>query len=83
VAARPPGAGAAPPLGSQPIGQAKRERHFGTDDDQVDAVHVGRIGKAVDVVGGNGEIGGEVGSTGVARRAAEDRVRVFAVEGPA
>jgi hypothetical protein len=59
------------------------QRYFGPDDDEVDAVHVGRISDAIDVVGGDGEVGGQFSSTGVPGRAAEDHVRVFAVEGPA
>ena len=77
------GAGDEPSLGAQAVGEAERQRYLGPDDDEVDAVHVGRIGDAIDVVGGDGEVGGEFSSTGVPGRAADDHVRVFAVEGPA
>ena len=66
-AAAAPGPKTSASLGAQPVGQAERQRNLGTDDDEVDAVHVGRIGDAIDVVGGDGEVGGEFSSTGIAR----------------
>ena len=50
---------------------------------EIDAVHVGRIGNAVEVVGGDGEIVGELGGTRVAGGTVELRVGIFSAEGPA
>ena len=60
-----------------------RQRHLGADHGEVDAVHVGRVGDAVEVVGGDGEVGGELGGAGIAGRAVEIGVRVLAAERPA
>ena len=72
-----------PALGPEPVRQAARERHLGTDDGEIDAVHVGRVGQSVQIVGGDGEVGGELGGTGIARRAVEVGVGVLAAERPA
>ena len=70
-------------LGSEAIRQPAGERDLGPDHGEVDAMHVGGVGQAVEVVGGDGEVGGELGGAGIARGAEEVGVRVFAAEGPA
>ena len=54
------------PLSPEPIPQAHRERHFGADDREVDAMHVGRIGNTVDVIGRDREVGREFSGARVA-----------------
>jgi hypothetical protein len=40
-----------PSLGTEPVGQARGERGLGPHHGEVDAVHVGGIGNAIEIVG--------------------------------
>ena len=46
-------------------------------------MHVGRVGDAVEIVGGDGDVRGELGGAWVSRGAIEVGVGVLAPEGPA
>ena len=72
-----------PSLGPEAIREPAGQRYLGTDHGEVDAVHVGRVGDAVQVVGRDGEVGRQVGGAGIAGRAVEIGVRVLAPERPA
>src|SRR5207244_431762 len=52
--------------GAQRVGQARRERRLGSDDDEIDLLVAGRGDETRDVRGGDGEIGGEGGGAGIA-----------------
>ena len=53
----------------------------GPIDDHVDAQHVGCVGDAIDVVGGDGKVVGKGSRAGIAGRGMEHRIGVFAAEG--
>jgi hypothetical protein len=55
-------------LGPKPVGESQREGLLGAYDREVNAVGVSRIGDAVDVGGGDFEIGGDFRSAGIPRR---------------
>ncbi len=70
-------------LGAEPVGEPTRERHLGSDHGEVDPVHVRRIGDAVEVVRGDGEVGGELGGTRIPGRAVEVGVGLLPPQRPA
>ena len=70
-------------LRPQPIRQTPRQRRLGPDDGEVDALHVGRVGQPVQIVGGNRKVAGKIGGAGVAWRAIDLGLWVLAVECPA
>ncbi len=72
-----------PPLGPKPVGQAERQRDLGPHHGEIDAVHVGRVGQAVDIVGGNGKVFGELGGTWIPWGAVQLGLRILPAEGPA
>jgi hypothetical protein len=70
-------------LRPEAIGQSPRERDLGPDHGEIDALHVGRVGQPVEVVGGDREVDGELGGSRISGRAVEVGVRVLSAEGPA
>ena len=70
-------------LGAEAVGEPARERDFGADHREVDPMHVRGVGEAIQVVRGDGKVGGELGGAGIARGAVEVGVGLLAAEGPA
>src|ERR1019366_6596694 len=70
-----------PALPTKPIGKAQRQRDLGTDDDEVDGVRIRRIDQAVDVVGGNVEVGRHGRGAGISRGDVDPVLRIIGGEG--
>ena len=71
------------PLGAKPVRQPAGERHLGADDGEVDAVHIGQVGQAIEIVRRDGQVGGERGGAGIAGRAVEVGLGVLPPDRPA
>jgi hypothetical protein len=46
-------------------------------------MHIGRIGNAIEIIGGDGKIVGDLGCAGIARGTIECGTGIFTTEGPA
>ena len=70
-------------LGPEPVGQPSRERHLRAHDGEIDPVHVGGIGQAIEIVGRDREIRRHLRGAGVARRAVDVGIGVLPPKRPA